>query len=80
MVGIRLSRETTEECPFGGEAKQLELAAPAVIVENDTGETCFVAAGAGEGIQLCCCRCTMVFLLSALLLMVIGASVSGTRS
>ena len=40
---------------------------PAVAVETNTGEICFVAAGADEGVQIHCFRGTMAFLLSALL-------------
>lgn len=37
---------------------------PTVALETKMGEICLVAAGTDEGVQLCCCTCTMVFLLS----------------
>lgn len=44
---------------------------PAVGVKTDMGETCFIAGEADEGVQFFCNRCTITFLLYALLLVVI---------
>lgn len=49
---------------------------PAVAV----GEICFIAAGEDEGVLLCCYRCTIAFILSALLSVVISPLVTAVNT